>query len=389
MKKQVIIWGAGKIGRGFAAEIFWEAGYKNIFIDTDDSLIRQLNRRGKYTIHKLPSAEKQERIEIDGYKAISTLDEQLLEENLLTGDLIVMAVFASAFTDCADILFRIINRRAIEAPDRFLDILILCNAPGGGSIFRKALQDKIHGESLDYFINQIGIVESIVLRMAVNPIESYIRDDPLAVVTNGYPRLTVNGNAFKGKQPVSKHIEYSTNFGACEKRKLYTYNMVHALFAYSGFQKGLHYVDECLYDREIMERAKGALDEIGRALMMEYGFSGTEMDVWNKDCLRNMTNPLLKDTLKRVGADPVRKLKAGDRLAGPALLCRDHGIEPKNIAAAIADGFLYDDPEDVAADAITRFTAQNGIEEAVKHFCGFTDQPELVKLVAEIYKRSA
>ena len=81
--------------------------------------------------------------------------------------------------------------------------------------------------------------------------------------------------------------------------------------------------------------------------------SRSYMEKWNKDCLRNMTNPLLGDTIKRVGAGPVGKFKADDRPAGPAVLLE--------------------------------FTAQHGIKKAVTHFCGLSDQIDLAELSADKY----
>ncbi|NLJ39868.1 MAG: mannitol-1-phosphate 5-dehydrogenase, partial [Candidatus Atribacteria bacterium] len=41
--KNILIWGAGKIGRGFIADLFNKAGYKLTFVDSNQELIHQLN----------------------------------------------------------------------------------------------------------------------------------------------------------------------------------------------------------------------------------------------------------------------------------------------------------------------------------------------------------
>jgi mannitol-1-phosphate/altronate dehydrogenase len=40
-----MIWGAGKIGRGFLAEIFNDAGYKLTFIEYFEDLVNKLKDR--------------------------------------------------------------------------------------------------------------------------------------------------------------------------------------------------------------------------------------------------------------------------------------------------------------------------------------------------------
>ena len=45
-KKQAIIWGAGKIGRGFLGEIFQDAGYHLTFVEYDMRLVEALRQAG-------------------------------------------------------------------------------------------------------------------------------------------------------------------------------------------------------------------------------------------------------------------------------------------------------------------------------------------------------
>ena len=53
MKKKILIWGAGKIGRGFVADIFHTAGYHIVFADADQHVVDLLNASGEYTVFKI------------------------------------------------------------------------------------------------------------------------------------------------------------------------------------------------------------------------------------------------------------------------------------------------------------------------------------------------
>ena len=50
MKKEAVLIGAGKIGRGYMANIFNRAGYKMIFLDYSDVLVDTMRKQGYYTM---------------------------------------------------------------------------------------------------------------------------------------------------------------------------------------------------------------------------------------------------------------------------------------------------------------------------------------------------
>lgn len=69
------------------------------------------------------------------------------------------------------------------------------------------------------------------------------------------------------------------------------------------------------------------------------------------DLLGRFRNAALKDTCKRVGGDPTRKLGAADRLIGSSLLCLEQGVKPAYIAVG-------------AAGAVYRYLNEAGIEQS-------------------------
>jgi mannitol-1-phosphate 5-dehydrogenase len=145
---------------------------------------------------------------------------------------------------------------------------------------------------------------------------------------------------------------------------------------------------DCLADSVVRAGVEGALDEIGRALQAEYGFSPEEMAHWNAAVLQQTDNPTLGDTVARHGADPRRKLKRADRLVGPALLARKHGITPRYLARAIAAGFLYADPGDSGAVFVQERIAAVGVLAAVREVCELVDgEEDLVESIGSAIAR--
>ena len=128
------------------------------------------------------------------------------------------------------------------------------------------------------------------------------------------------------------------------------------------------------------------LDEASQALQAEYGYSAGEMARWVRDVMTQTTNPVLGDTVKRLAADPRRKLSREDRLIGPTLLARKHSLESKHLVRAIAAGLRYNDPDDPGAAYVQQRIATLGLSAAVREVCGLTDaERDLVEAVVRNY----
>ena len=172
-----------------------------------------------------------------------------------------------------------------------------------------------------------------------------------------------------------------------ETRKLYTYNMCHAALAYLGSLRGYELTVDCLADPWVRNEAEAALDEISRALQAEYGFAPDEMARWNAGVIAQTDNPTLGDRVARHGADPRRKLKRSDRLVGPALLARTHGIPPVHLVRAIAAAFRFRNPDDPGAVYVRERMAAVGLPAAVAEVCELTPaEDDLKMMICQAYE---
>ena len=206
--------------------------------------------------------------------------------------------------------------------------------------------------------------------MVAEPPAELRQREPLLVWTNGYPQLMVDRHAFKGEIPQVPGLRLVNDMRAEETRKLYTYNTFQAALAYLGAARGYKLAAECIADPEIRAEAEGALVEGSRALQAEYGFAAGEMASWMDNVVTQTNNPVLGDTVKRLGADPRRKLGREDRLIGPALLAYKHRVQPKHLIRAIAAGLCYTDPDDPGAVYVQQRLAILGLSGGVREMCG-------------------
>jgi len=386
---RIVIWGAGKIGRGFAADLFQTGGFELTFVDADKGLVDGLNDAGHYTVLKLPSASKREEVRIGPYRAIHTGEQGAVLAAVREVDLIALAVFPTAFAETAGILAKAIEARADAGIGRPQNILICANVFHTARELRRLILERLPQRCHGFFESNVGLVETLVIRMAVAPTSEMVARDPYVVLTNGYPELIYDGVAYQGKRPAVAGLVPTENIAAEECRKVFTYNMVHAVYAYLGKARGLTYVYESSQDPVVGPLAESALREASDALICEFGFTKGDMDLWNQRVLENMANPILKDTIDRVGADPVRKLGRQDRLVGPALLCRKHGLLPYYLCKAIAYGLRFDNRADDGAQRIAGYLKGHTADDAIRQFCGIDVERELTYLIRRHYEKAA
>lgn len=382
-EKKIVILGAGKIGRGFIGDLFDAAGYRLTFADAAEALVKQLQQAGEYTLLALyPNGETATR-KVKNYDTVFAGDLNALSNAVCDTDLMSVSVFPKDFDSVAATLAQCIAKRAEKGIENPLNILLCTNIFDPKALFTKALTSVLKPEYIPYFNEHVGIIESIVIRMAVPPTEEQLANDSLIAVTNGYPELYIDSQEWKGSLLEVKGISYVENMKAFELRKYYTYNMLHAFYSYVGQRKGLRYVYECTKDPEVQHLAEKALDEVLDALHSRFGFTMDDLTQWKKSVFYNMANPALKDELWRVGANPIRKLAYHDRLTGPAVMCLEEGQFPYYLAKGIAAGILYENPQDPDSQQVARFLTINGLWKTIREYCGVEMMPELEQLIYE------
>lgn len=140
-------------------------------------------------------------------------------------------------------------------------------------------------------------------------------------------------------------------------------------------------------DPEIQQSVLDALAESTIGLCGEYGFTREEMAAWNERILAVIDNPLLGDTINRLGSDTPRKVGPQDRLVGAALLCLKHGGDPATLARVIAYAYRYPASDDPRTAAFMRFIESEGIETALERYSRLALRNQLHRRIREIYEK--
>ncbi len=389
--RSVVIWGAGRIGRGFAGDLFYAGGYHLTFVDAVPALIEQLRAAGQYTVAKVPGAGQRVDVVISGYDALTTAQVEQVAAAVVAADYVVIAVFAGDFASVAQQLVPGILRRREERPNAPLNVLLCANLAHPGALFRPLLLEALASsgvtpEAQEDAAQQVGVVETVVIRMVADPPPDVRAAEPLLIWTNGTGEFPVDRRAFKGPMPQVPGLDPVDDMRAEETRKLYSYNMCHAATAYLGALHGYASAVDCLGDPGVRAAVEGALREACGALSAEFGYPRALMDEWAAEVLRRAANPALADQVARLAQDPRRKLRRSDRLVGPALLAQKHGIPPAYLAHAIAAGLLYRNPADPGAVWVQERVTVLGLAGALDEVCELTPaDAELAEMIRTAY----
>ncbi|MCX7598493.1 MAG: mannitol-1-phosphate 5-dehydrogenase [Armatimonadetes bacterium] len=376
-KKKFVQVGAGNIGRSFLGQLFSRAGFEVVFIDVDDVLVEELNKRRAYTIEIRD--DPPDTIHIQNVRAVHGRDVEACARELADCRLAGTAVGAKAIPHVLPTIARGLQLRW-AAGNGPLDIIIAENIHNGATVFSEGLKALLPpGFPLD---EAVGLVETSIGKMVPIMPEEVRRRDPLLVYAEAFNTLICDARGFRNPIPDVPGLEPKANMRAYVDRKLFVHNLGHACCAYYAFLEipGAVYVWEAVGNPLVREAVRRAMWESGRALIGAYPeeFNEANIEEHIEDLLRRFANRALGDTIYRVGRDLPRKLSRDDRLVGALLFDLEHGVsEPIFTAHGIAAGFLFRATDDTgrlfAPDEIfAREDFPRGIDHLLSEVCGLT-----------------
>ncbi|MFP4056756.1 MAG: mannitol-1-phosphate 5-dehydrogenase [Candidatus Brocadiia bacterium] len=379
--KTAVHLGAGNIGRGFLGQLYWQSGWRTVFVDVLDEVVEALNRRGCYPVHLVD--ERPQVLTIDRVRALHSRDAQAVSEALAACDLASVSVGVANLARVAPLLAQGIERRA-RTSHQPLDVVVCENLLDAAQRLRECVLAQSPQRCQPFVRQRVGFVATVVSRMVPVVPEEVRAEDPLHVAVEAYATLPVDATAFVGGVPHVEGFLPVTNIEAHQRRKLFCHNCGHALCAYAGHRRGHALVADAIADPPIREHVQAGLAETGRALIARDGFEPAEHQAHIDDLLRRFANRALGDTVARVGRDPIRKLGPNDRLVGAARFCLDAGVEPTHVVRGVADALAYDNPQDAQAVRLQQMLRREGLDAVLHRVCGLQPGQPLTTRIREI-----
>lgn len=389
-KKEAVLIGAGKIGRGYLAELFSAGGYHLTFLEYSEDLTKALRQQGKYLIIKRHADGTHSRAVISGYDAFCTQTEyEQCVDALCRTNYASVHVFPGACESIGHMVADAIKKRVAQQNGEPLDIYICVNFLNATQIFSKYIQEKLETpEQKQYFRDNIGLSETLVQRNGANPQPEMLREDPLVCYSSDVDFLPVDADPLKGEPPQGVNFVLKHNVPGWMVHKIWVSNMSHCITALYGQFKGKTYIGESGQDPDIMRCAILAKSEANFAVCHACGFTQEQIEQEEpqsrEEYFADSANDNNKDTCLRVAQDMKRKLAKGDRLIGPALCCIQNGRMPYFLSRGAALGFYFKNPADPGAVEIQKCVLEEGIGEAVSRFCGLSDDVLAERLLKQL-----
>jgi mannitol-1-phosphate 5-dehydrogenase len=370
---RAVIVGAGKIGCGYLAPLFLQAGWEVVLAGRSEESVRRMRARGRYRVRVTGSDAR----EVSGFRAVRFGTSDFVDE-VSDAHLLVTAVGVGNVAGLAPSLACALANRGRERP---LQVWVVENqdcAPVLQRAVRKAAATR--GLQLPSAAFVGGIADVAVAR------GSWADGTDPEFVRDGASRLRLDAARLDGPLPRLPGVSATKHYRARLEEKLYVFNAGHALCAYLGALRGHRFVHQAVADPMLRPLVAGCLLESRNALLTRWPVLGEDSRRPVADALRRYENEELADATERVARDPIRKLGPEDRLVGPArLIVSARKRVPAHFALGIAGALLYRVDGDKQALQLSERLRRDGLAPTLYAVSGLAPEGELAKAVARRY----
>ena len=346
--KKILIFGAGAIGRGFIAPIFYKNRYEISFVDKDKNLVLELKKQRSYNI--ATTHGKKYKFENVKFKNIFYLNDTFDVRNF-------------------DIVFTCVgpeNCYKNYEKLKLAKLIVSCeNDINTVSILIKLTNNK----------NIIFAIPDVITSNTAST--SMLKKDPLLLISEKGSLIVDNKKINFPKPIISVDKKELQKHWDC---KLFIHNAPHAIAAYLGYLKGYKFIHESMKDKKIKKIVIGSIKEITQG-MIKCGFVNKNFaNYYMKKEINRFSNNLLFDPISRVARDPIRKLSKDNRLILALRIALFNKKIPHNTAIGVKAAINYYDKKDSQSVHLKMLLSSLGYEGVLEKVCGLNKKDPLNKL---------
>ena len=378
--KKAVHFGAGSIGRGFIGDLLHDTGYEIVLVDIDKNIVEQINKTNSYDLYIIEENYKKKTI--TNVKAVLLTDTGKIADEITGADLVTVSVWVDNLPGVAVPLLEGLKKRYGKNAER-LNVLTCENAIHNGSILRNEVLKLDAAFTEDMLDKTAAFPDTAVDRMVLASERNGVRSVDIGLEHELVIEKT------KLTDPESKPVKgavYTENMDKYIERKLFIINGGHAWAGYMGHVSGFTTMQEVFQNETFTSSVKEVMQEIGALIAQKYNFSTKELDDYIDFVINRFKTPGITDYISRVSRNPIRKLKAGERLTGPCVQCEERGLKNDRLIQGIAAAFLYDMPEDQQSVELQAHIKEHGIEESVSFYTSIPAGSGLHQKIVENYK---
>lgn len=376
---KAVHFGAGKIGRGFIADILHDTGYDIVFVDVNEKVNEELNKYHNFYIYIIEEGYK--RKEIDRVSALSPITQpDDVTEAIVNADVVTTAVLADNFPKIAGNLAKGLKER-LEKKKEKINVIPCENALFCGDMLKKEIIGT--GIISEKELEQIAAIPNTAVDRMVFGTDRDGRDG-IEAGKDYELAVEVNKLVDPSKLPING-AEYTDNLQKFLERKLYVINGGHAWSGYIAHTMGYEIIQDYFSEDKNVEMSKQVMTEIGALVAKKHGFNEEDMKGYIEFALNRFLTPGITDTVERIARSPIRKLGKADRLVGPLTQCEEAGLPNKMITKGVAATFLFNVPADEQSVELLAYVKENGIEKAVTKYTGIQPETHLFNEIVKEY----
>ena len=381
--KKAVHFGAGKIGRGFIAELLHDSGFEIVFGDVVDELVDIVNKNHKYPLFLIDHNYEEKIIDhVIAYSSIKEPDK--LIDAMCEAEIITTSVMATNLSKVAPIITMGLKKRLEKGKGKA--IVMACeNAIMGTDILKRAMiETKILTEEQ---IDAIGVfpntaVDRMVFSGVHNGKEGIEIGDAFELVIEKNKLIDPNYKPIIGAEYVDDIMMYL-------QRKIYIINCGHAIAGYYGqVLKGYDIVQDSLRDSDLLPQIRAAMLESASALEKKYGFTHESLVEYMETMMvKRFTTPGVVDPISRVSREPIRKIAPNDRIMGPANNCEEYGLDNTFLLKGVACALKFKSEDDLQAKELQSYIEDNGVEAAIVKYTGVEKGSHMYNVILAEYEK--
>ena len=127
IKKKMVQFGAGNIGRSFIGQLFSRSGYEVVFVDINKELTRKLNEKRAYKLVIKRNEFPDEIILIENIRAVDSCEKEVVIREIVDADIMGTAVGKHVLPGIIPIIAQGLQLRYKKRGKNPLDIIIAEN----------------------------------------------------------------------------------------------------------------------------------------------------------------------------------------------------------------------------------------------------------------------
>ena len=201
---RAVHFGAGNIGRGFIGETLADNGFGIDFVDVNETIIDELNKRGEYDIELAAPGKK--RIHVSNVDGINNAkDPDKVVEAIKSTDMITTAIGPKILAIIAPLIAKGLTARVQSGNTKPLDVIACENMIGGSEHLKEEVYKHLDDDVKPEIDKYIGFPNAAVDRIV--PIQH--NDDPLFVSVEDFKEWVIDESQMKNKDIKLKGVDYA------------------------------------------------------------------------------------------------------------------------------------------------------------------------------------